>query len=119
MVWNILVVCLGQLPRLCPLLASCPPQAYSQPWCCASTAHREPKHRCVTNTALASNPKHNTIWAAVENATSIPVRPSTTLQYDGVYAKMSCSPQGKTKGFDACGHREALRNSEDAKAGCE
>lgn len=66
----------------------------------------------VGNTGLAPNPRHTTLlcWAAVENGPSIPVRPRAALQGDRVYAKMPCSPRGRSKDSDAHGHQEALLN---------
>lgn len=84
MIWNIPLVSLGQLSRLCSLSTSCPSPSYwllalgrleRQPRCCASTAQQLPKHRCVINT-LTTNTKHSAPRAAVGKGVSIPASTS-------------------------------------------
>lgn len=48
---------------------------------CESTAQQQP-NCCVTSTVLNTDPKHSTIWAAVERSNSIPARPSTPAKLD-------------------------------------
>lgn len=43
-------------------------------WHCTSTVQQQPKHRCVINTVLVTNPKHTTVRAAAKNVNSIPDR---------------------------------------------
>ena len=77
-VWNIPLVSLGQRSWLCPLSTSCPPlgEEARAPQCCAGAVQQQPKHRCVINTVLGTNPKHSTIQAAMRKVNSIPAWPS-------------------------------------------
>lgn len=44
-----------------------------QPWCCASTAQPQPKHRQGVREVLAARAEYGTVWAAVGTVTSLPV----------------------------------------------
>lgn len=83
-------VSLGRVFRLCSLQTPRPPPAYSlnvpkerraewetEPWCCASTVWQHPKPWCGIIPALAPQPKHSTLWAAMKKVHSIPARPNT------------------------------------------
>jgi len=72
MLWNNSLVSGGQLPLLCPLLASCAPAAYSlvgwcekqkRSWLYVSTAQQQLKHQWIIHIILIRNPKHSTIPA--------------------------------------------------------
>lgn len=42
----------------------------------ASSGQEQTKHQCVTNTVLAKNTKHSSIWTVIKKVNLIPVRPS-------------------------------------------
>lgn len=72
-VWNMTLISLGVSIRSVGQL----PMKKRKPWHCASTVQQQPKHLCVINASLATNPKHRTLQAAVKKVNSIPARPST------------------------------------------
>lgn len=76
MVWNIPSSSLGQLSQLCALSTSCPPPVYSL-WRNGGAEWGKDTHWCVINTVSATDPKHSTMWAAMNKVNSIPTRPST------------------------------------------
>lgn len=51
-----------------------------RPWCCASTAQKQLKHRSVISTVLATDLQHSNILAAVRKISSIPASPSTEFK---------------------------------------
>lgn len=76
-----------QPPRLCPLPNTCELLSYllvrqhekhEMPWCCATTAELQLKHQCVNSTAVVTNPKQSSIWAAMKKINPIPAKTSTT-----------------------------------------
>jgi len=77
---------LGQLSRLRPFPDLCTPSllAGGAEWGkkkglehCANTVQQWPKHQRVIKTGLVTNPKHDTMPAAMMKIKSIPARPST------------------------------------------
>jgi len=78
----------------CPGFASSQPLVRPQPshwsvvmvverWCYASTLQQWPKHWCIINTVLATDPKHNTVRASMKKVNSILDRPSTLVSEVG------------------------------------
>ena len=71
------------------------------PWRCASTAQQQPKHGCITNAALVTNPKHRTTQAPLKKVHSIPDRASTLhCQFSQVHRKATlCLSRTTSKGL--------------------
>lgn len=79
----------GQLPHLYPLPSSCAPPGYTlagqhekqrSPQCCASTAERQLKHCCVSNTGLVTSLPHSNTQDTTKKNSSTSASPTTELK---------------------------------------
>lgn len=64
---------------------------------CASAVQPQPKHRCVVNIFLATNPNW-TLWAAVKNINSIPDRPRTLYNLSSQQMQWQCQKAWRIQG---------------------
>ena len=76
-VWVSSPSCLPSPPTLLTEGAQCGKKR--RPWHCASSVQQQPKHQCVTNTVLATNPKRSIIQTAMKKINCLPARHTTSF----------------------------------------